>query len=129
MSFALCISLPETEDLRAHWDHVRANLRADELFIIGKGHYASAAELPDQPIVLVQPRNGKFFKGVISLEDFQHPQNATYLLGPDKIPMPPEILGGRTPEFSVYIPTGTNRDMFSFVAYAVVAWDRRMKLK
>ena len=59
--------------------------------------------------------------------EFTHPKDATYLFGPDEVPMPKAFLDGRQPDHLVYVPTDTHRDMFSFVTFAVVAWDRRMK--
>jgi tRNA(Leu) C34 or U34 (ribose-2'-O)-methylase TrmL len=117
----LAIHLPETEDIRAHWDHVRANFGYhDPLYIIGQD------ELPDVPLVLLQPDNGKFIKGTVSLEQFEHPEDCVYLFGPDTYHLHPDLLG-REPDHVVYIPTDTQRDMFSFVAYAVTMWDRKMK--
>lgn len=127
MSFALCIAIPENEEFRAHWDHVRANFAVDEFFVIGEGYLSSAWGLPDQPLVLLQPNNGRHIRGVTNLTEFMHPIDATYLFGPDEQPMQPAFLDGRVPDHCVYIPTDTQRDMFSFVAFAVVAWDRKMK--
>ena len=127
MSFALCISIPENEDFRAHWDHVRAHFSVDEFYVIGEGYLASAAELPDQPLVVLQSDRAANFRGTVSLAEFEHPEDATYLFGPDESLMPKAFMGGCTPDHCVYVPTDTDRDMFSFVAFAVVAWDRKMK--
>lgn len=126
--FGLCIAIPETEEIRAHWDHSRANFPSDEIFVIGGDFLKSAADLPvDRPLVVLQPNDAANFRGIINLKDFIHPENAIYLFGPDLKPMSKAFLGGREPEYRVFIPTGTRRDMFSYVAYAVVAWDRKSK--
>lgn len=126
--FGLCIALPETEEIRTHWDHSRANFPSDEFFVIGEGFLGSAAELPsDRVLVVIQPEFAANFQGTIKLGDFAHPKDAIYLFGPDKNIMSRAFLGRREPDYRVYIPTGTRRDMFSYVAYAVVAWDRMMK--
>ena len=128
MSFAVCIPVPTKEEFRAHWDHVRAHFKVDELYVIGDGYLASVAELPDdQPLVVLQPCRAANFRGTVSLSEFTHPKDATYLFGPDEVPMPKAFLDGRQPDHLVYVPTDTHRDMFSFVTFAVVAWDRRMK--
>jgi hypothetical protein len=41
--------------------------------------------------------------------------------------MNPEEFGGRVPDFLVYIPVDTQDELYSFAAYAIAAWDRRMK--
>ena len=128
MTFSLCISLPENEEIRSGWDHVRSNFKADMLYVIGGKYLKSAADLPDQPLVMLQPKSGIFLRGATSLVDFRHPESPIYMFGPDIGPMLPEYLGGRKPDHSVYIPSDRNREMFSFVAFAVVAWDRKMKL-
>ena len=127
MSFSLCISLPENEEIRSHWDHVRSHFKIDMLYVIGGKFLKSAAELPSQPLVLLQPKSGIHLRGDTCLLDFKHPENPIYLFGPDQEPMLPSYLGGREPEHSVYVPTDRNREMFAFVAFAVVAWDRKMK--
>ena len=115
----LCIALPETEDIRAHWDHVRAHFNNDAFYLIGEA-------IPDDiPLVLLQPDNGKFVRGTVSLEKFNHPENAIYMFGPDKHFFYSELMP--EPDHIVYSPTDTDRDMFSFVAFAVTMWDRRMK--
>jgi hypothetical protein len=127
MPVALCIPVPTQESFRAHWDHVRAHFGVDEFYVIGDGHLGSAAELPGFPLVVLQPEKGRHVRGVTSLAKFSHPEEATYLFGPDEGPMLPELLGGRAPDHVVYVPTDTARDMFSFVAFAIVMWDRKMK--
>jgi hypothetical protein len=116
----LAIHLPETEDIRVGWDHVRANLAYNTpLYIIGE------SDLPeDLTWVLLQPDNGKYVQGTTSLEKFEHPADALYIFGPDK-----DFLKWlpREPDHFVYIPTDTQRDMFSFMAAAVTLWDRKTK--
>ena len=122
MSFDVCIPIPRTEQIRAHWDHVRAQFKVNDLFVLGDGKTQSLDDLPDKQLISVEA------SGEIFLEDFYHPDDGIYLFGPDDYPMPREMVGTRKVDYRVRIPTFTQREMFSFVAFAVVAYDRRMKL-
>jgi len=122
MTFSVCIPIPMTEQFRSHWDHVRAHFKVDNLYVLGDGKTKTLNDLPLKPLISIEA------SGDILLEDFTHPEDGIYLFGPDDYPMPREMLD-RKPDHFVRIPTFTQRFMFSFVAFSVVAWDRRMKLK
>lgn len=77
-----------------------------------------------QRIVLAPP-DGRYVQGVESLDTLQHPSDATYVFGPDWAHLTPEDI--RDGDRLVYIPTATHHEMYSWVAYSVVMWDRRMK--
>ncbi len=67
----------------------------------------------------------------LNLANFTHPYNAVYLIGPDSRSLelediPPQLQGLR--RHYVFIPTGSLHPMFGHVVWAVVYWDRMMKL-
>ncbi len=68
----------------------------------------------------------------LNLASFEHPDNAIYLIGPDSrnlqiddIPQPLRMLK----RHYVFIPTGSLHPMFGHVVWALVYWDRMMKLE
>jgi hypothetical protein len=128
MPASVCVAPYSQVWIHAQWDCVRHHFGIDPPHIIGPDHLASAEELPDMPLVVMQPRTGVHVQGVESLSDFVHPDDAIYLFGPDEAKLPLAMLGSRVPEHRVYIPTVTDREMYSFVAFAIVMWDRRMTL-
>ena len=120
------------------WDFVLCNFKPDKIFIVGNKEEAmisnplktatwisSYEELPDLPLVVTAPIHGRYFKGRIPLSEFEHPKEAIYIFGSDSEVMQDDF---KKANYPVYIPTDTTDDMYSFVAYATVAWDRRMKL-
>lgn len=138
----VCLPLPRENHLQKQWDFVLSNFPPDALFVIGDDEDApstnvfsaqdatyipSAEELPQAPLVVLAPEHGRYFVGEESLKDFPHPDHATYLFGADHIPLSSDHLGDREPDHLVFIPTASTDDMFSHVAYAVVAWDRSLK--
>ena len=134
---SVCFST-HTSTLQQQWDYVLCNFVPDEIYVIGSlpedtslGKKAivvqSAAELPDLPIVLLAPDNGRYIQGTTSLGDFTHPDDCIYMFGSDSKYMSEDFLGERTPDHIVYIDTDTNDDMYSFVSYGVVMHDRGSK--
>lgn len=83
----------------------------------------TAAELPDVPLVVIQPPDGRFIRGKQSLRDFLHPENAIYLFGGSQSVLSDEDLGGRIPEALVYIPT-VKYEAYSHTAAYMTLWDR-----
>ena len=121
MSFDVCIPIPKTEVIRTNWDHVRSHFEVDHLYVLGDGKTQSPDDLPSKTLISIEAG------GNILLEEFEHPDDCIYLFGPDDYPLPYEMAGTRSPDYRVRIPTYTQREIFSFVAFAVVAWDRWMK--
>lgn len=86
----------------------------------------SAAELPDVPLIVVQPADGKHVRGTVSLSDFAHPDDAIYMFGGSHDVMTLEDLGGRVAEHYVYIPL-EKHECYAFSAAYMTLWDRKMK--
>lgn len=86
----------------------------------------SAAELPDDPLVVLAPIDGRFIAGERSLVMFEHPDDAIYLFGPSYGNLWPDTLGGRDPDHLVYIPTA-KLEMYSYAAAYVTFYDRLAK--
>lgn len=142
--FAVCTPLPTNGRYQDQWDYVLSNFTPDALFVIGDKKNApktnvfsrkmnatyieTAEELPaDLPLVVLAADNGRVVTGDIDLSGFEHPENAVYLFGGDTEWLHSDQLGDREPDYCVYIDTDTHDDMWSWVTYAVVAWDRMMK--
>lgn len=96
----------------------------------------SAADLPsDRPLVVISPYNSRGVQGDVSLVDFEHPENAIYVFGPNKehnnvighndLLTLEDDMGGREPDYSVFIPTFGN--MYSYVCGSVVLYDLMVK--
>jgi hypothetical protein len=88
---------------------------------------ADASELPRGHLVVMAPLNGREVVGEVSLADFAHPDDATYLFGPDAGWLELEDLGGREPDARVFIPTGSDDQLHAHVAAAVTLYDRAVK--
>jgi hypothetical protein len=85
-----------------------------------------ADELPrDRPLVLMAHPEGRYFQGIESLINFEHPDNAIYFFGASHLNVSDEDFGDRLPDYSVYIPT--KLEMYSHVAAAVTLYDRLVK--
>ena len=81
------------------------------------------------PLIVFQPPNARYIQGVSSLVDFGHPRSAIYLFGGDNSNLNDEDdLGGRLPDDIVYVPQTGKDQMYSWVAAAVVFYDRLVKL-
>lgn len=138
----VCIPLPHNGQYQDQWDYVLSNFNINSLYVIGDVKDAprtnvfaklnatyidSAADLPDVPLVVLAAFDGRQIRGDIDLADFKHPDDAVYLFGGDVEWLTHDQLGGRVPDHLVFINTDTHDDMWSWVTYAVVAWDRMMK--
>lgn len=93
----------------------------------------AASLLSDTELVVLHHRHE--FKPTgslpLNLASFEHPENAVYLIGPDsrklQIDDIPQQLRSLKRHF-VFIPTGSLHTMFGHVVWAIVYWDRMMKL-
>lgn len=79
------------------------------------------------PVVLVQPGNGRYVHGLSPLSTFEHPEDCTYYFGRDDRFVTEEEVEAMDVVASVYIDIDGHEDMFSWVAAAIVLWDRRVK--
>lgn len=118
------------------WDYVLSHIVPDALYVMGPYPctnnvlrdapcVATAADLPDDPLVLVVPQSARNFTPTVSLLDFTHPADAVYLFGPNNEHLTDDDMGGRSPDHIIYIPTDTTDEMFNYVACMVTMWHRR----
>lgn len=118
------------------WDYVLSNFELSPNHVWHRGELqnytgkfqqciTNVDELPEVPLIIIQPQEGKYITGKISLATFEHPKNAIYFFGADHEHLTPGELGSRIPEYQVYIPV--KGEMFSWVAAAVVLYDRIIK--
>lgn len=84
-----------------------------------------AVTVSDSDVVVLAPPNGRHVRGEISLVEFDHPEHALYVIGPDGEHLTADRI--EVDYQAVYVPTDTVDEMYSWVVWAVVAWDRRMK--
>ena len=122
------------------FDYVLCNFKPDKLFIREAAGFSAssnvmkaaekiqtASELPDDvPLIFFAPIHSEHWKPDVSLLDFEHPENATYMFGPNNRNTTLEDdFGGRKPDKIVYIPTDTTDDMYNWVSIAIALWDRK----
>ena len=133
----VCFSV-STVAFQQQWDYVLCNFEPDEIYVLGElpdattlnkkcTNITTADDFPDVPLVLLAPDNGRYIQGTTSLDEFTHPEDCIYMYGSDALYMNEEFLGKRKPDHIVYIDTDTKDDMYSFVSYGVVMYDRRVK--
>lgn len=138
----VCFTHDPEENSQMQWDYILLNFKPDKLYIITNeklefNHRSPRSkaiqiknikELPkDTPLVVLAPQFAEHIKGETSLVDFKHPKDAIYFFGPDVGHLTKEYFSDRKPDHLVYIPVDTDDQMFSFMAAAVVLWDRRIK--
>jgi hypothetical protein len=85
----------------------------------------TAAELPDVPLVVLAPPEGRELQGVIPLPDYRHPDDAIYITGQNNVHFDPEFLADRDYD-AVYIPS-EKHEFFALIATACALYDRRAK--
>lgn len=143
MSISVCLALPDKPDLQKQWDFVLSNFPPAELFVIGDSRNApptnvfaknsaaymlTADGLPrGRDLIVLAPPHGKYIAGTTPLHDFDHPDDAIYLFGPDHLFLSSDQMGQREHDAAVFIPTASTDDMYGHVAYAITVWDRGMK--
>lgn len=87
----------------------------------------SAADLPDWPIVLLSPSNGKYTQATQNIVTFEHPLEAIYYFGSDTGSMRLEVdFPDRQPDHLVYIPAN-KYPMHAYIAGAIIFYDRMVK--
>lgn len=117
------------------WDYVLSNLKPDETYVLGPyqctnnvlrdaPRLETLEDAPDVPIIILAPLTSRQFVPEISILDFEHPEDALYVFGPNNEHLMPEDVGGR--EYTALnIPTDTTDEMFNYSAYLITAWERR----
>jgi len=120
------------------WEFALCNFRPDSAHVLGDDDsqwsphaqvtkIGNISELPnDHAFVVLAPANGTNIAGDESLVDFTHPTDVIYFFGSDAQHVEQGDLD-RVIDHKVYVPNDSNDQMFSFTAYVVTAWDRRMK--
>lgn len=79
------------------------------------------------PVVVFQPKDGRYVQGETSLENFTHLDDAVYYFGHSHKHMPQEDLAGLNVVAKVYIEVDEGTELFSNQAGCIVLWDRRLK--
>lgn len=118
------------------WDYVLSNIKVDKIYMGGSyqgtnnvlrdaPHITTFDDLPNDPIVLLSPESSQNFKPNISILEFEHPESAIYVFGPNNEHLTDEDVGNRKIDYIVNIPTDTKDEMFNYSAYLITMWNRR----
>lgn len=140
--FNVCLSGGDRPGELVHWSYVLSHFSYDRVYLLGGPDHLdandyhlktakrvkTAAQLPKKtPLVLFSPANARYLPGQVSLLDFTHPKNATYMFGSNCVHLSEDELGGRDPDHVVYIPTADHHECFDFVAASIALWDRTIR--
>lgn len=112
------------------WDHVARSFGVDHVYCVGLGednetsvweHIDSFDELPNDVMrIVLQPENGKYQSGDMSLADCNHPVDALYIFGNNDIHNPEVAC-----DCALYIPMPSGSVTFYAAQAAfVVLYDR-----
>lgn len=137
MTFSVCITHEENDSnfFYNQWSYSLNNFRPDKIYILGidSEHsflnykifqvvtpilISSYNEIVEQRVFL-SPQNSTTMPGQINLKDFTHPETCCYIFGANNSDMSSTADGD-----VVYIPTSTTDNMFNWVTYSVLSWDR-----
>ena len=136
--FSVALVTSSTQHWEQQWSYLLSNFAPVNLYVLlgtlnrkvrPFADYVSvetAEDLPS-PLVLLTPKNGTYFAGETPLPEFNHPPYACYMFGSDNITLSTDHMGSRKPDHSVYVPTSTKDDMYSYMAGSVTFYDRMMK--
>ena len=130
---SVCLAAPASEFEQNQWDYVLSSFRADAVYVLGpqgvypafhglNAKYVESCECLGN-VVVMSPEEGMNVQGEVSLEDFEHPFECTYLFGSDHSHLeavPQDVIA------KVYIPV-QHTELYSWIAYAVTMWDRKVK--
>ena len=137
----VALPLPDRGHYQAQWDYILSSFPPDKLIVVKsnpddapstnvfsrlEAEYRNSLKGTLDTLVVMASDNGSYVKGDESLAEFEHPDDAIYYFGGDKSRLGFEEIG-RSPNHKVFIPTASKDDLFSWQAYAMVAWDRVMK--
>lgn len=136
--FDVCLVSTSGANWEKQWSYLLSHFAPRDIYVIGEElerkvkpftnyiHIETAEAVPND-LVLLAPQSGRYVQGDVSLVDFQHPQDCTYMFGADHVNMSEDYLGNRVAEHCVYIPTDTSDQMYSFMAGAITLYDRLIK--
>ena len=128
--YGVCIPKDINSWEQNQWSFVLSHWKPDKIYLVGDGpgELKGADCIDTVPswdnTVLLAPPNGYYFKGQTSLSDFEHPEDCLYIFGSNHHHLSTDYLGDAQITDSVYIPTDGHAEMYSFVAAAVVFYDR-----
>ncbi len=137
----VALPLPNNGAYQTQWDYILSSFPPDKLLVVEsnpddapstnvfsrlEAKYLDSLRGTSGTLVVLASTNGSYVKGVESLAEFVHPDEVIYYFGGDKSFLGLEQIG-RPPDHKVFIPTASKDDLFSWQAYAMVAWDRVMK--
>jgi hypothetical protein len=133
MNICICTVL---EDTYPYWNHIIANFQPSTVYHIDKfpsdlsrkkilveGRKISSIEEIPGTLVLCSPMGATHYPGTVSLTDFSHPEECTYIFGDDGKAISSEEFGKSTPDYTVYIPFML--EVHAHVAASIVLWSRR----
>ncbi len=132
--FDVCLIAGSGEKWGDQWSYVLSHWKPRNVYLIGNVdrrlkpfrsviEIESAADLPDLPVVVMQPDTSRYVKPSQTIAEFLHPDECIYLFGSDHIHLTDEHTGGRDIRV-VSIPTDTHDEMYSWIAGAVTLFDR-----
>lgn len=143
MAVVIVLPLPGNAQRQNQWDWVLCHFCPDVLYVIGDVDDAPSTNImadlnaiyigglseitEDYPLVVAAQADGRWVQGDTNLRDFVHPEDAIYYFGHDTHWVAEEMFDGRPVASRVYVPTDTQYDMWSYVAFATFMWDRRSK--
>lgn len=135
--FDICLVASSGQHWENQWSYLLSNFKPRTLYAIGgiskniipfRNHIevGTAEELPGT-LVLAAPINGYYYQGNVALPLFTHPNDCCYMFGSDNVHLSEDHMGTRRPDYTVYVPTDTTDNMYSFMAGSVFLYDRRVK--
>lgn len=141
MSFLGVAVVEGTERERDEWNLAFLHFAPDHVYALGADTewepyrqpytrvptLASLVIPPGTKLVIFAPTNGEHVQGTESLVTFVHPEDALYVFGQDHQHFDPALLGGRTPDHLVYVPTLGDAQMHSYTAGLLMFYDRAVK--
>lgn len=136
----VCLPLPPSGDHQQQWDYILSNFSVRNIYVLGDPKNApttnvfkdaiyieSCQDLPDIERIVLSPSGGRYVQGLVDLADFVHPVEAVYVFGADNVPLSSDEIADARIDHHVFISTDTHDELYSWMAYAVTRWDRRMK--
>jgi hypothetical protein len=127
----LCIHYDPHPQRREWWSYVAGWYGVEKIWEIGQPldverltrflpePISSIEDLPNSNLVVFQPKDGRYVQGTISIDDFDHPEDAIYCFGYDHGNFEPIK---RVANY-VYVPTQKYEMLAAFSA--TVALERR----
>lgn len=104
------------------------DLNTNVSFLRNAKRVKTASQLPKTPkLVLLSPKEARYIRGEVALDTFKHPADAIYMFGSNKVHLSDDEMGGRVPDYKVFIPTDDHHEMYDFVSAALVLYHRALQ--